>query len=217
MRRAAFVEVRMLAGLLGGDATSGIVDQHVLQQREAVVVEVVAEGDCLVADPFGERGLEVWEACLILDARPVDFGGSTKEPCYISRVTQAGTRSLLEDLEDLINLRISWEERLSRAHLCEDTPNRPHIHTSRVLTPSKQNLRRTIPESYDFVGIGSKRDSKSTSKTEISQLEVAIAVDEQILGLKIAMQDPMTVAVSHALAQLAHKLLDHRVAQTQSL
>lgn len=37
--------------------------------------------------------------------------------------------NLLEDLEDLINLRITWKQGLASAHLSEDRTNRPHVHT----------------------------------------------------------------------------------------
>ena len=53
------LEVRVVARLLGRDAARRIVDEHHLQQVEARVVEVGAEGLRLVADPLGERRLEV--------------------------------------------------------------------------------------------------------------------------------------------------------------
>lgn len=50
------------------------------EELQTFHVEVVAEGYRLVADPFGEGWLEVWEAGFVLDAGPVGFGGCTKEP-----------------------------------------------------------------------------------------------------------------------------------------
>jgi len=40
---------------------------------------------------------------------------------------------VLEDLEDLINLAITSEERLSFDHLSENTSNRPNINSKAVL------------------------------------------------------------------------------------
>jgi hypothetical protein len=38
-----------------------------------------------------------------------------------------------EDLEDLVNLRVTREEWLARAHLGEDAADRPHVDASGVL------------------------------------------------------------------------------------
>lgn len=83
-----------------------------------------------------------------------------------------------EDLEDLVNLRITGEQGLACAHLGEDTTDRPHIDTGRVLTTAKQDLRRTIPQCDDLVGVSAEWNTKGASETEICQFQVAVAVDE---------------------------------------
>jgi hypothetical protein len=50
----AVLEIRVHACLLGGDAACGVVDEHLFEEVEAVVVEVCAEGLGFVADPFWE-------------------------------------------------------------------------------------------------------------------------------------------------------------------
>lgn len=70
-------------------------------------------------------------------------------------------------------------------------------------------------ETTYLVGVCAQGNTKRSGKTEISQLEVALLVDEQVLGLEIAMKDAMGVAVADSVAQLLHKLLDHGVAETQ--
>ena len=144
------------------------------------------------------------------------------------------THDVPEDLEDLVNLRVTREERLARAHLSEDATDRPHVNTSRVLSPTKQNLWRAVPECDDLyaasVGVPSRvvRDAhlmgicpewhtKSTSKTEICQLEVTVLVDQQVLRLQVTMQNSVGMAVAHALAQLHHEPLDHRRIHDQLL
>ena len=52
---------------------------------------------------------------------------------YISALMLA----LPEDLENLVNLRITREKGLSCAHLGENTPNRPHINAGGVLPTTK--------------------------------------------------------------------------------
>lgn len=65
------------------------------------------------------------------------------------------------------------------------------------------------------MSVCAKRDAEGTGETEISQLQVALAVDEQVLGLQIAVEDTMAVAVADALTQLAHELLDNSIAHSQ--
>ena len=67
------------------------------------------------------------------------------------------------------------------------------------------------------MGVGAKRDSEGTSKTEIGQLQVALTINEQVLRLQIAVKNTVTVAVADTLAQLAHELLDDSVAKTQTI
>lgn len=134
----------------------------------------------------------------------------------VSSALSEGSPDIPEDLENFINLRVTWEKRLAGTHLCEYASNRPHIDTSRVLTSSKQDLWRSVPESDNFVGICAKGNTEGASKTKIGKLEIAIAVDEQILGLQIAMQHSMAVTVSNTFTQLTHELLYHCITQAQS-
>ena len=132
---ASLLEVRVLASLLGGNATSWIIDEHHFKKVESMVVKVDAQGYVWVSLPFGERWLEVWEAGLVGDARPLLLGRGTQQPVLRVRICNLLAETyILEDLEDFIDLGISWEERLLGAHLREDTSNRPHVHTGRVLT-----------------------------------------------------------------------------------
>lgn len=62
-----FLKVRVIARLLGRYTTGGIVDQHHLQQVEALVVKIVADGVRVVSLPLGKRRLEVG---IRGDARP---------------------------------------------------------------------------------------------------------------------------------------------------
>lgn len=191
----ALREVRVVHCLLCADTAGGVVNQHAFQEIQAVLAEDL---DAIRIDhlvvlfplPFGETALEVWEGS---HARPVGFGGSTEDA---------------EDLEDLINLRVTREERLASSHLSEDAANRPHVDTSRVLATTEQDLGCAVPESDDFVGVGAERDTKCASQTKIGQLQVAFLVDEQVLRLEITMEDAVGVAVASALEKLEGELLD---------
>lgn len=66
----------MHASLLSGDAAGGVVDEHVLQQILADVVEAGDQAGVDVAAPLGEGGLEIGERGY---AGPVEFGGCAEE------------------------------------------------------------------------------------------------------------------------------------------
>lgn len=121
-----------------------------------------------------------------------------------------------EDLKDLVNLRVSREQRLACAHLGEDAADRPHVDTSRVLATTEQNLWSTVPQSNNLMSVCAQRDAKGAGETKIGQLEVALTIDQQVLRFQIAVQDPVTVAVANAFAQLAHELLDDLIAQAET-
>ena len=188
-RPRAFREVRVVDGLLCADASGRVVHQHAFQEVQAVLAEDL---DAIGVDhlivllplPLGEAALEIRER---LDARPVSLGGSAQDA---------------EDLEDLIDLGIAWEERLAGRHLGEDAADRPHVDASRVLTTTEKNLRCAVPESDDFVCVSAERDTECAGQTEIGQLEVAFLVDEQVLWFEVTVQDTVGVAVAGSLEKL---------------
>lgn len=121
-----------------------------------------------------------------------------------------------EDLEDLVNLGITSEQRLARAHLGEDAADGPHIDAGGVLAATEQNLRGAVPQRDDLVGVCAERHTEGSREPEIRELEVAVAVDQEILRLQVAVQHAVAVAVADALAQLAHEFLDHHVAEAHA-
>ena len=65
--------------------------------------------------------------------------------------SSARNRALsLEDLEDLIDLRVAWEKRLSGTHFGENTADRPHVDSGGVLTTAQKDLGCTVPERDDL-------------------------------------------------------------------
>ena len=120
-----------------------------------------------------------------------------------------------EDLEDLVNLRVTREEGLSCAHLGKDATDGPHVDASRVLTSTQENLGGSVPQGDDLVGVCAQRNTKGAGKTEIGELEVALLVDEEVLGLEIAVQDAVGVAVLDAIAKLEHELADDLIAKAE--
>ena len=52
------------------------------------------------------------------------------------------------------------------------------------------------------------RDTKGTGETKVTQLELALRVDEQVLRLEIAVQDLVLVTEGRALEKLVHEGAD---------
>jgi len=51
-----------------------------------------------------------------------------------------------EDLKDLVDLRVAWEERVAaHDHLREDTTYRPHVDCSGIVARTKQDLGGSVP------------------------------------------------------------------------
>lgn len=65
------------------------------------------------------------------------------------------------------------------------------------------------------MGVCAQRDTKGAGETEIGELEVALLVDEEVLGLEVAVQDAVGVAVLDAVAKLEHELADDLVAEAE--
>lgn len=58
------------------------------------------------------------------------------------------------------------------------------------------------------MGVCAEGDAKGASETEITDLEVSVLVDEQVLRLEVAVKDTVGMAVADAGEQLVRELLD---------
>jgi hypothetical protein len=61
------------------------------------------------------------------------------------------------------------------------------------------------------VSVRPERDAKRSGEPKVGELEVAVLVDEQVLGLEIAVEDPVGVAVVEALDELQRESLQSSV------
>ena len=78
------------------------------------------------------------------------------------------------------------------------------------MTTAEKDLRCAVPESDDFVCVGTERDAEGAGQTEIGQLQVAFLVDEQILRFEVTVQDAVGMAVAGTLEELEREFLDLR-------
>ena len=64
------------------------------------------------------------------------------------------------------------EKRTSGGHFVENAAHAPHVDGRGVLGRAKQDIWRSVPQSYHFVRVGFGRNWLCTCKTKIGQLEL---------------------------------------------
>lgn len=108
----------------------------------------------------------------------------------------------LEDLEDLVDLAVSAEERLLLHQFGEDAADCPDVHTQTILLLAQENLRRTVPKRLNLMSQGLDGETEGSGQAKVSNLEGSSLINEQILRLEIAMDDAPRVAVIESIAKL---------------
>lgn len=81
-----------------------------------------------------------------------------------------------------------------------------HIAGVDVLA-SKKHIRRTVPQSDNLMCETAHWDTERASQTEISQLQLTLVVDEQILRLQVSVKDFVAVTKRHTIKQLVQERL----------
>lgn len=83
------------------------------------------------------------------------------------------------------------------------------------MSGTQQYLRGSVPKGHDLMSIGFDWNRKVPSKTEIGNFDQGVlraVVDKKVLGLEVAMHDPVFVHVSSTFEQLIHDAFDnHRI------
>ena len=110
--------------------------------------------------PLGERGVPVLE-----------LG-------YPGPHVLVGCAALAEDLEELIDLRVSGEEGPLCHHLNEDGTDSPDINGWRVRLGTEEDLGWPVPECDYLVCEWSDGGAERSGKPEVRELEAAVAGDE---------------------------------------
>lgn len=113
-----------------------------------------------------------------------------------------------EDFLELVFVCCAREERAAGIHFSHDTAGGPDVDRGVVRAAAEKDIRGAIPEGHYFVTKRVDGDAEGSSKTEIGQFELAFAVDEEILGFQVAVQDAILVAEGDTLEQLVHERFD---------
>lgn len=192
-------EVLVHEGPFGADSDSRVVGKQLLQEVDAWRVELGDDGGQVLLFPLGEGLLVVAH---VLDLGPHLLGGRAEH---------------LEDLEDLVDLRVAGEQGLALRHFGENAPDGPHVDARGVLLAAQEDLRRPVPERDHLVRVRPERHAERPGKPEVGDLQVPLLVDQQVLRLEVSVQHPVRVAVVDALHELHHELLHHVLAHALAL
>ena len=101
----------------------------------------------------------------------------------------------LEDLEDLINLRVTHKERSFLDEFSEDAADCPHVDAQGVLLLTQKDFWSSVPKSLNFMGQGLDWDGESSRKSEITDFEIALVGDKDVLRFEVSVEDPVGVHV----------------------
>ena len=97
----------------------------------------------------------------------------------------------LQDHQNLIYICVTREQRSSLKELSEDTADTPHIQRLVVGFDEKTNLGCSIPPGNDISRLFKVFIDfpETTRKTKITNLEIAIQIDQNIRWLEISVHD----------------------------
>ena len=114
-------------------------------------------------------------------------------------------------LDELVDTRLTWENRLAQHELSDYAADRPDIDTGGVIRIAKDKLRRTIVAGTDVTYVWLTRN-ELFGTTEVAQFEdVASVVAEDVLRLNIPMAYTFRMDVGDRAHQLVRIKFDDQV------
>lgn len=173
------IEVRMIQGLFRSNPIFGTIRQQLFQEVQSCGIQIVR-------DSFGIICLVPFRKCCV----PI-LQLSDSWPHLLR-----WRAKLAENLEDLINFRISREKRAFRDHLNKDGPNSPDINRWGIGLRSKENFWWPVPQRHNLVGQWPNWGTEGPRQPEVGKFETAIPGDEQVLRFQISVHDPSGMAES---------------------
>mmetsp|Transcript_28317 Transcript_28317/g.83162 ORF Transcript_28317/g.83162 Transcript_28317/m.83162 type:complete len:375 (-) Transcript_28317:10-1134(-) len=187
-------EVGVCERLLHGDALGRVEEQQFVEQVDGHGVSVGV--DLLKGDLWLKgQGPDVPPRLLRLDVVDVLVVGGADD---------------VRDEVELVDVVLTWEERLPPEELCKDAPHRPHVDGLRVLLPRQHDFRCPVPPRGHVLrheprvvlfGVCHAREA------EVTHLEVAVAVEEEVGRLQVPVEHVCRVDVFEAAKDLVEEVL----------
>ena len=181
---------RVREGLLRRTAHLGPQLQHLPQQLQTQVIDLRQNSAELLGSVDRPRRLELGKT---RDPRPRPLGRRAHQP---------------EDLEQLVLVRGAGEQGAAREHLRHDAAGAPDVDAGVVSPTPEQDVRGAIPQRDDLVAESVDGDAEGAREAEIREFQLPLVVDEQVLGLEVAVQDAVFVAEGYAAQELPHEAFD---------
>ena len=114
----------------------------------------------------------------------------------------------LNDALQLVDVVLAREDGLPPEELGEDAAAAPEVHRHRVVILRQHDLRRAVPARHDVLGEVLRRAVvDAAGESEVTHLEVAVRVEEQVGGLQVAVQHLGAVDVLHSAKHLVDEVL----------
>eukprot|EP00754_Rhynchopus_humris_P013920 Rhum_TRINITY_DN14356_c14_g1::Rhum_TRINITY_DN14356_c14_g1_i1::g.84606::m.84606 len=191
-RVTQLVEQRVAAGIQRRHTAGGRVSQHLRNEVDRLVRRVRPE-DLAPRVRLDRRELEVGVALV-----------------HGLDLLTRGRAQHLDDLHQLVDARLSREQRLPDEQLGEDAAQRPHVDGGGVVRGTEDELRGTVIPRADVGHVGLSLH-QLLGAAEVAQLQDTCGgVDKQVLGLDVAVTDVQVLAmdVVEGPAELVHEELD---------
>lgn len=186
---AKLVEEWMNHGVGSGQALSWCVLEEAGDEVNGVRV-------CLSEDFIEWVWLDLWELVLHV----VWVHGADLIPGWSSQH--------LNDLNELVNSRLSREEWLSEHQLCHDAASRPHINLGCVVCCAEDQLWGSVVSGADVRHVWLVLD-QDLGTTEVAELEdTGSWIQQKVLWLDVAMADALGVYVGESAEELVDVELD---------
>ena len=174
-RRSA-PEVERLQCLGGGTPSGGVQGQSPAQQ----VQDVVARGCEYLLERYAGTLLE---GHVVRQGKGVGPGLSRGGPAH------------LEYLGELAEVRVPLEEGDTEEELGRYAADGPDVYSGSVSARPEEELRRPVPPRDDLVGEGAVWATEGLGQTKVCDLEGPFAVEEEVVGLEVAVEYPVRVEV----------------------
>mmetsp|Transcript_23231 Transcript_23231/g.33770 ORF Transcript_23231/g.33770 Transcript_23231/m.33770 type:complete len:208 (-) Transcript_23231:296-919(-) len=120
-----------------------------------------------------------------------------------------GSPQLAEDAVQLVPLGGAHYQRATVRHLSKNAADAPDVHWCGVLPGPHEHVRSAVPQSHHFVRVAAHGDAKGAGQAEIRQLQLALAVDEQVLRLQVPVEHTVVMAEGDPPKQLVQEGLDN--------
>ena len=87
------------------------------------------------------------------------------------------------------------EERQPLEDLGQDAADGPHVDARSVDPGAEEQLWSSIPAGHNDVGVDAVGRSEELGQPEVADLEDALSVDQQIVGLDVSVENPVLVKI----------------------